>query len=225
VFWVDASKASTITKTGTAPNEIVTQWNDLGTGGHNMTPNGTGPVYVASAVSGQPGLSFTGGGNLRTATFGRVQPAMLVMVWKQTATAPEAYGELFYGDRLGSSGGCAIVSNAWGAVGGRAAVRAGVTVDQGVTVAVNTVYKSRIIFDGTSSSSALNASNLTGVDLGTNPVVQDGLTLGTPLVGNWPNAIICEAFIIPYANHAAVLANAPADTANIDAYILAKWGV
>jgi hypothetical protein len=225
LWWVDASNASTITKTGTAPNETVTQLNDLGTGAHNMTPNGTGPYYRASSLNGLPGLELTGLRNLRTAVFVRAQPAMLVMVWKQTATVPEDYAVLYYGDQGVGSVTCAIVSNKWGATAGNAAIYAGTAVSQGVTVALNTAYHSRIIFDGSSSSSVLNASNLTGVNPGTGEVIKLGLSLGAPAVGNQPNAIICEAFIIPYADHAAVLANAPADAANAAAYTLAKWGV
>jgi hypothetical protein len=215
-WWIDASKASSITKTGTAPNEVVTQIKDISTHGRDMTPNGTGPIYVASAVNSKPGLSFISGGNLRTASFGMAQPMMLVMVWRQTGTVGDNFAELFYGDRALVVASCAIVSNKWGATAGNVAVSAGTAVSQGVAAAINMTYHSRIILNGSSSSSKLNASVLSGINPGTG-AVYDGLSLGAAAAGNRPNAIICEAYIIP--NPTA------GDITSSDAFILAKWGL
>jgi len=226
IWWVDASNAASITKVGTAPNERVTQLNDLTTGTqHHMTPSvgGNGPYYVADALIGQPGLSFTSNSDLRTVTsFTRAQPLMLVVVWKQIATPAAAYAILIQGDATGTNNGFMIMNRYASA---NYAIEATFpNLNQNVPTVAGTAYHSRVVWDGNTTSSKLNASTVTGV---TGPAgIVAGIVLGNAdVANNGPNAIICEAFIIPYANHAAAVANAPTDATNVDAYVLAKWGV
>jgi len=224
IWWIDASNAASITKTGTAPTETVTQLGDLGLPTtHNMTPFATGPMYVANALNGKPGLDCTGR-SLRTANFFKAAPFMLVMVWKQTGVIGEAYGVLFSG-RPHASGDSSTLSfyNRYNS-GNYSVFANNVVINQGVATATNTVYHSRIVNDGSTSSSVLNASNLTGQDFGIARII-GGISIGGETAGTYSNAIICEAFIIPYADHAAALVNAPTDASNAAAYTLAKWGV
>jgi hypothetical protein len=224
MFWVDATNAASITKTGTAPNEIVTAWNDLTSGTpHNLTPgiNG-GPVYVASAMNSKPGISFINNGSLNTVSFTTPPPIMVVIVWRQTAALGAANAMLFESDTISHTG--FIIFNRFNSSTYKVVVQSGNYLDNG-TITANTNYHSRFLIDGSTSSSTLNGSTVSGIINGWDPITT-GLTLGNvDSASNGPNAIICEAFIIKYADHAAAVANAPTDATNAAAYVLAKWGV
>ena len=216
VWWVDANNSGSITSVG-GFGTAVTQWNDLGTGSHNMTPSGTGPTYTSNVQNGKPGMDFSGGLGIRTASFFVNQPFMLVVVWKQSGTAPADYGILWQGDRDESIGGRALIqtknvdnSNSYN-------INAGTVVNQSVTISTGQAYHSRAVFNNTSSSSVLNASSLTGQTAGIGGV-EGGIALsGIASSAVYSNAIICEAFIIP---------NSTGDDAtNAAAYTLAKWGI
>ena len=98
-------------------------------------------------------------------------------------------------------------------------------MSQGSTTSTSTAYHSRAIFDDNDSSTTRNGSTVTG-DAGPDFVDGDGISMGgVGGASTYPNAYICEAFLIQYANHAAVLANAGTDATNAAAYTLAKWGV
>ena len=212
VFWVDASNSGSITATGGVANgNLVTQWNDLAAGGHHLTPALTPPVYTTGVLNGLPGLATAGTSGLRSTSFVVAQPIMVVAVWKQPSTAPGTQAMLIDGDVAGA-GARFIITNRW--TGGNYQTFAGTLVDQGVAVAINTAYHSRAIFNGSSSSSKLNASVVTGTNPGTGGII-NGLALSVSSYVS--QAIYCEVYVIP--NPTA------GDITNSDAYVLAKWGV
>jgi hypothetical protein len=218
VFWVDASNAGSITKTGTAPTETVTQWRDLSAGIHHLAPLSTAPIYTASALNGKAGITFTLGEAMRTAAFAVAQPFLLVIVWKTSALAPDETGFLLDGDRDAAAGRI-IVFAKYASAGGNYISYAGTILGQGISVATNTGYHSRIMFNGAASgsfpatSSKLNASTVTGA-IGTAGIV-NGLKLNSESGGS--NSHICEVYVIP--NPTA------ADITNSDTYVFAKWGL
>ena len=224
IWWIDADNSGSITSGGLGTE--ATQVNDLGTGARNMTPTTTGPTYTASVLNGKPGFDFSGGAyDLRTVSWFSNQPFMLVIVWKQSATAPGDYGILWESERTSSDGSRSIVQTKNVDVSNNYRVISdGIAYAQGEVISINTPYYTRIIFDGTDSASKLNTDNDTGITIGTIGIY-GGIRLGGASGVVASKAIICEAFIIPYADHAAVLADAPTDCTDADAYVLAKWGI
>ena len=208
IWWIDANNSGSLTIGG---GSTVTQWNDLGTGGNNLT-TGVAPVYTTGVLNGLPGVDFNGGGTLLTGVFSVAQPLMVVIVWKQSASAPSASGFILDGDRVSSAANRLIIINNF--TGGNYNTYANTLVDQGVAIATNTAYHSRAVFNGASSSSKLNASVLTGTNPGIGTIA-NGICLNPNSAQS--NAIICEAYIVenPTAG----------DLTNSDAYVLAKWGV
>lgn len=223
IFWIDASNASTITKTGTAPNEIVTAVSDLGLPtAHNMAASGTGPVYVANILNGKAGLRVgPTSGWMKSTDFFKAAPFMIVCVWRQGTTLGDAYG-IVMGTSTTGDGSSLTPFNRFNSANYGVYAPPGFQ-DQGVAVTVNTAYKTIFVSDGTFSSSTLNASNITGLDFGIGRII-GGIMIGGD-TGNRPDATIHELFVIPYTDHAAVGTNAPNDLININAYLLAKWGV
>jgi hypothetical protein len=215
VFWVDASNLASITKDGV---NIVSQWNDLGTGGHHLTPLVGGPIYTTGVLNGLPGITMTASEALRTTAFTVNQPFMAVIVWKTSGTMPASTGFLFDGDR-DAAAARVIVFSAYNSAGGNYITYAGTILSQGIPVTTNTGYNSRIVFNGVASgsspatSSKLNASTVTGT-IGTAGIV-NGIKINSE--GGSSNGSICEVYVIP--NPTA------ADLTNSDAYVLAKWGV
>ncbi len=225
LWHIDASNAGSITSGGFGTEATVVA--DLGTGAKNMTPNGTGPTYTNTVQNGKPCLDFDGGKTLRTAAWFMNQPFMLVVIWKQSGTVPQNFGILLDMDR-DSTGTRALIANRRNDDSDRYGIFAGgAVVTHAVTISTSTPYYSRVIFDGADTASRLNASSLTGLSPGTDGSGPNGgLQLGgLSGSGTASNANICEAFIIPYANHAAVLANAPTDDTNAAAYATAKWAI
>jgi hypothetical protein len=169
-------------------------------------------------------LDFNTGFTLRTASWFQNQPFLIVVAWKQSGTLPQSFGDLWDGDR-NNSGSRAAIWNRRNDVSDHYVPS--YPYDQGVTTAVNTAYKSLVLYDGTSSKSILNSNDTGTVDLGTNGLgtnggIQLGGLSGSSTAGN---AMICEAFMITYANHTAAAANAPTDITNAQLYLAAKWGL
>jgi hypothetical protein len=209
VFWVDASNTSSVIRAGTA----VSAWNDLTTGGHNLTSRGGSAFYTASAINGLPGVDTNAMSGLASTAFTVAQPLMVVVVWKQSGAGPATQAFLFDGDLAGAAANRLIIINKW--TGGNYNTFGNNLVDQGVAVAAGTAYHTRAIFNGASSSSKLNASVLTGTNPGPGSI-QNGIQLSSSSTFK-SNAIYCEIYVIP--NPTA------ADITNSDAYVLAKWGL
>jgi hypothetical protein len=224
VWWMDASDLSTFTLAGSAPQR-VSEWRDKGLPTpHHMTPSATtSPSYEPGWINGKAGVFFAPTTDLRTIAFTIPQPFMLDMVWKSHPdNLPALYGILWDGDRIQVSATRAVILHRRGDLGDRYAPYAGVNLDQGVSVALNTLYHTRILFHGAGTISILNASTVNG-NPGPHGVV-NGIMLGALDGGNTPWAGISEAYIIPYADAAAVTANYTTDAASADAYRIAKWG-
>jgi hypothetical protein len=210
-WWIDASNAGSITLSGSDVTDVA----DLGTGNHDMADGVTSPTLATAEVNGLNAITFINSASLATAgSWTLAQPFMLCMVWKQTtASTPALFGIIFDGD-IAQVGSRAIVFNRRQDTSDHYTPYAGNIIDQGVSVVAGTVYHSRIIFNGASSSSVLNASDTGTVNMGTFGII-NGIIMGTP--SNNSFAQLCEAFIIE---------NPTGDDAtNAAAYTLAKWGV
>jgi hypothetical protein len=92
-----ARDTTTVARNGAG---VVSSWIDTSGGSHSLAPGASAPVYGATTVNAQPGISFSGGKSMTATVPLTTDVTVFVVVKAGTSTPAAAWGPIAYhGDR------------------------------------------------------------------------------------------------------------------------------